>query len=154
MKCGLRRGSVSEKDLTMPLYYEQNVELVKQFSLRDKIKNIFNQLDLNSCSANAVSKQISIAADLDYDVSRLFIYYNSRLVETEYNKRSISDDGCNLRSVMKAFMKFNFLDERYYTYKTSLVNSEPSEQFYKIDNENSKFISQYRKIKLFQTFII
>ena len=96
----IRRDSVSEKDLTMPLYYEQNVE----FSLRDKIKNIFNQLDLNSCSANAVSKQISIAAYLDYDVSRLFIYYNSRLVENEYNKRSISDDGCNLRGVMKALM--------------------------------------------------
>ena len=86
-----------------------------------KSKKLFHQLDVNSCTAIAVSRQISLAGALDYDVSRLFIYYNSCLVENEYNKRCYRDDGGNLRSVMKYLMNF---DERYYPYKTSLVNSD------------------------------
>ena len=146
MKCGLKKDPDDSRDVClMPLHYEK-VDLPKQFSLRDKIKNVFQQGNMNSCSANAVSKQISIAGKLDYDISRLFIYYNSRLVENEYNKRCIRDEGCNLRNVMKALMKFNFLDERYYPYDERNVNNQPAEEYYKIADSNEKYICQYKKI--------
>ena len=149
MKCGLKKDPDDSRDVClMPLHYEK-VDLPKQFSLRDKIKNVFQQGNMNSCSANAVSKQISIAGKLDYDISRLFIYYNSRLVENEYNKRCIRDEGCNLRNVMKALMKFNFLDERYYPYDEKNVNSRPAEEYYKIADSNEKYICQYKKIIIY-----
>ena len=146
MKCGLRRDSQDERDVCMPMNFEY-IDLPTEFTLKDKIKSIFNQLDVNSCSANAVSKQIKLAGNLDYSPSRLFIYYNSRLVENEYNKRSISDNGVNLRSVMKSLMKFNFLDEKDYPYKIpSMVNVQPAEEYYKLADGNKTYISQYRKL--------
>ena len=43
MKHGLRRDSHDERDVClMPLHYEK-VDLPKRFSLRDKIKNVFQQ---------------------------------------------------------------------------------------------------------------
>ena len=146
IKCELGRDSQDERDVCMPMHFDY-VELPKEFTLKNKIKSIFNQLDVNSCSANAVSKQINIAGNLDYSPSRLFIYYNSRLLENEGNKRAISDNGVNLRSVMKSLMKYNFLDEKYYPYKIpAMVNLEPAEEYYKIANNNTSYISQYRKL--------
>ena len=113
IKCGLRRDSDDERDVCMPMYFEY-IELPAEFTLKNKIKSVFHQLDANSCSANAVSKQINLAGNLDYSLSRLFIYYNSRLGENEGNKRAIKYNGVNLRSVMKSLLRYNFLDEKDY----------------------------------------
>jgi hypothetical protein len=68
------------------------------------------------------------------------------LIDNEGNKSAISDKGVSLRTVMKALIKYNFLDERYYPYLESKKNDEPKEEYYKIAEDNKFYIGQYRKI--------
>ena len=60
-------------------------QLPKKVDLRKYMSEVENQGDMNSCTANAVAGAYEYLVKknqgADYDVSRLFIYYNAR-VET------------------------------------------------------------------------
>ena len=84
----------------------KNVIIPDKFSLKDKIEHIYDQGQLNSCTANAIAQQMRITSDNKAEISRLFQYFNSRILEdTQW-----MDDGANLRELSEnliMFMKMN-----------------------------------------------
>ena len=86
-KFGLRKSSFDEeKEQKLCFSYNPNIVLPKKYSLRDKVKFIFDQKNVNSCSANAVSQQLILSDKkevMKFVPSRLYIYFNSRLVDND-----------------------------------------------------------------------
>ena len=71
---------------------------------RKLCKNVvFDQGNINSCSANSVSNQIKLSCDnLPCHVipSRLYIYINSRMEDADENQQPcISDEGSSLKLI-------------------------------------------------------
>jgi C1A family cysteine protease len=62
------------------------------------------------------------------DVSRLFIYYNSRAKENQ--SRVLTDSGCTMTSAIEALEEFGTCLESIWPYNISEVNSRPSDRAY------------------------
>jgi C1A family cysteine protease len=60
------------------------------------------------------------------DVSRLFIYYNSRAKENQ--SRVLTDSGCTMTSAIEALEEFGTCLESIWPYEISQVNSRPSDR--------------------------
>ena len=61
-KFGLRKSSFDDTtEQKLCFSYNPNIVLPKKYSLRDKVKFIFDQKNVNSCSANAVSQQLILS---------------------------------------------------------------------------------------------
>ena len=52
-KFGLKRSKIDPKERKLSLPVCEKVELPSKFSLKSKVKQVFDQLSLSSCSANA-----------------------------------------------------------------------------------------------------
>ena len=105
-RLGLRRSSEDHRDfkLNVPM----NVKLPLQHEVI--VRAIYNQGDIGSCSSQAICQQIMALKDLSDNnyPSRLFQYYNPRLMEGNVNE----DSGATYRSAYKALAKFGFCDEK------------------------------------------
>ena len=87
---GLKKSPVDTHEKILSFTYEK-VQLPTKFSLRDQVKYIFDQGHMNSCSANAVSNQIMLSDHkglVNVIPSRLYIYYNSRMIDNGSDKYS------------------------------------------------------------------
>ncbi len=62
-------------------------------------------------------------------VSRLFIYYNSR-VKANHNSDSITDSGCSMTDSIEALEEFGTCLESIWPYDISRVNKRPNDQAY------------------------
>jgi len=85
-----------------------------------------NQYNVGSCSANAVVSNLEfleIKQGFNYtDLSRLFVYYNARLITNTHHL----DDGSNISANFEAIKKYGVCSENNYPYNVSLVNRRPS----------------------------
>jgi C1A family cysteine protease len=107
------------------------VGLPPAIDLRSKCPSVYDQLQLGSCTANA------IAAALEFDLmkqrevafvpSRLFIYYNERDMEGTVN----SDSGAEIRDGMKSVNKQGACPEPEWPYKISRFTKKPSAKCYR-----------------------
>lgn len=98
--------------------------------LRDKMPAVYDQGELGSCTANA------IAAVMEYDIkrqglpdftpSRLFVYYNERVIEGTTG----TDAGAQLRDGIKTVAKDGVCAESLWPYKLSRFRSKPSTAAY------------------------
>ena len=52
---GLKRSKVDPKERKLSLQPYEKVDLPTKFSLKNKVKKVFDQSSSNSCSANAAS---------------------------------------------------------------------------------------------------
>ena len=103
-------------------------------SLRGLLFNppIYNQGVLGSCSANATGfayqyeskKQRLLFSSAP---SRLFIYYNSRLIEWTTD----ADTGSHMRNSIKALAKYGVIPESEYPYDPSAFALKPSDANYR-----------------------
>jgi C1A family cysteine protease len=98
--------------------------------LRKKFPTAFNQLNLGSCTANAIGAAIEfdqIKQGIEIFIpSRLFIYYNERVLEgTIYE-----DAGATLRDGVKAVNKWGAPPEREWPYITSKFAVKPPSAVY------------------------
>lgn len=101
--------------------------LPSKVDLRDKCSPIEDQTTLGSCTANAA------AGALEYlenklgntpkfeNFSRLFIYYNTRILEGTVTE----DSGASLRNVVKAVVKAGACDESIWSYNPDKFNQRP-----------------------------
>lgn len=91
----------------------------------------YDQGELGSCTANA------IAAALEFDQrkqanknpitpSRLFIYYNERVMEGSVNE----DAGAEIRDGIKSVVKLGAPDEKIWPYKVSKFKNKPTKRAY------------------------
>ena len=96
------------------------------YDLTSKMPPVYDQGTLGSCTANA------IAAALQYDElkqglpsstpSRLFIYYNERVIEGTVS----SDSGAMIRDGIKAVNKVGYCNETLWPYDISKFSKRPS----------------------------
>ena len=142
-KLGCKRSKQDERNHKFCLTQrEKEILLPESFQLKvlDALK-IFNQGQLSSCTANAIAQQIQIKTDRLLTISRLFQYFNSRLLENTYNE----DSGANILDCYKALVKYKYIAESLYPYIESNVNEFPPKEIY-IEASNNKSIKGYTAV--------
>lgn len=124
-------------------------KLPSQVDLRLKDSPVQDQGELGSCTANA------LAGNLDYlkkqklhhvlDFSRLFIYYNERVIEHTTN----TDSGAMLRDGIKTLVKLGACPESEWPYDVTKFTQKPSEKDYH-DALQYQITAYYRLVTLDQ----
>jgi C1A family cysteine protease len=121
------------------------VELPKIVDLRSKMTPVEDQGQIGSCGANAgvgLLEFMDNNPDNKYtNLSRLFLYYNTRLLEGTVN----FDSGCTIRGTMKAIGKYGVCTEHYWPYTVSKFKVKPSVKAY--TDGVRRTISGYYKLR-------
>lgn len=102
------------------------LKLPKSFSLSN-LPSILDQGNLGSCTANAASNGLKILLKKnnkpEFQPSRLFIYWMTRLLHNTINE----DSGASLRYTMKSIANNGACDENIWIYDISKFTIKPSE---------------------------
>lgn len=110
--------------------------------LRQYCDGVYNQMPLKSCSANAISAALSMLGQkVGHQIvppSRLFLYYNSRVLEGD----TATDDGVTLRNAIKAAAKPGVCPETLWPYDAQQFASKPPQNAY--DGISARAASYYR----------
>ena len=110
-------------------------QLPPKVDMRSKMTEVEDQLQVGSCTANAVAGAYEYIVKknqgIDYDASRLFIYYNARLANLPKGQR-MSDSGSNIRVAVDQMIKQGCCSEETWEYSQDpkIVNSRPSADAY------------------------
>ncbi len=101
--------------------------------LRSKFNGVYDQGKIGSCTANA------LCSIYEYDTtnfrgSRLFLYYNERLLINETNL----DNGAFIKDGITCLKKFGLCEEKYWSYIIENVFKEPSKDAY--DNATLNYL--------------
>jgi C1A family cysteine protease len=110
---------------------EALVGLPRSVDLRDRCpKKVYDQGHLGSCTANAISAAFEFCLlaqqKTDFMPSRLFIYYNERVVEGTV----ASDSGAMIRDGIKSVAKQGVCPEREWDYDISRFTDTPPANCY------------------------
>ena len=106
--------------------------LPPRVDLRDGCPEIYDQGQLGSCTANAIGAALEFnqmkqgLADV-FPPSRLFIYYNERVIENSVGE----DAGAMIRDGMKSVAKQGAPHEALWPYVASKFSTKPSAAAYK-----------------------
>lgn len=104
--------------------------LPKQVDLRKTCSPVQDQGELGSCTGNAIASAIEFLDKKNnkklYDYSRLFIYYNERLIENTID----SDAGAEIRDGIKAINKWGCCYESAWPYLIDKFTNKPSPSAY------------------------
>ncbi len=104
--------------------------LPEAVDLRPEFPEVYNQLSLSSCTANAscalARHTIKKEGLPDEDLSRLFLYYNTRDIEGGAK----FDNGATLRDTFKAMNRYGVCAETNWPYLVDKVNVKPEEKAY------------------------
>lgn len=117
--------------------------------LRPHCSPVENQLELGSCTANALAgnlefmKKITLKKILNF--SRLFIYYNERTITHSVDV----DSGASLRDGIKTLAKLGACPETDWPYDISQFTKKPTDEAYK-DALEYQITAYYRIISLDQ----
>lgn len=91
---------------------------------------VYDQGDLGSCTGNAIAAVVQfdqLKEQIESWVpSRLFIYFNERLIEGTVNE----DSGAQLRDGIKAIVGYGFCEETVWPYDVSKFTLKPSDDAY------------------------
>lgn len=106
---------------------------------------IEDQGDLGSCSGNAITNAYELQVKRLYpdkftELSRLFVYYNSRLLDNAV----MEDQGAYIRDGMKAVQKFGICSEQLWPYNISKFTVRPTDECY--SDALSRMITSYQSL--------
>jgi len=145
-----KRQCLDIRDKKFHLIYKQRIveKLPNILNLRDKIKlPVLSQGDLGSCVANATSSAILFfqkrSKKREFQASRLYIYYFSRLVENSI----YIDAGCEIRTAMKAVAKYGACREELFPYNIEKFTQRPNKFLRK---EGKSLIKNFRYLAIDQ----
>ncbi len=116
--------------------------LPPKVDLRSFVPEVLNQEDFNSCTANALSIAMRITRRIqnlpDMRTSRLFIYYNERLLEGDVDQ----DNGAELRDGAKVIASYGAPNEDIWQYVDTNLYLEPIKQAYEtaVQNEAKTYL--------------
>jgi C1A family cysteine protease len=110
----------------------KKADLPSSVSLREKMPPIIDQGELGSCTACCIStalmyNRMITNATPKFRPSRLFIYYNERVVE----KTIYYDSGAEIRTGIKSVNKIGFCDEKFWRYNPAIFKRRPSKDAYR-----------------------
>ena len=149
---GLKKSKPEPHDKIVCFFTQcKQVDFPSMFSLKDRVKQFYDQLSLNSCSANAAANFLSLSDKdnkLKCNISRLYLYFCTRYVDNN-QMVPIHDQGSTLRSVFDAMGRYNYhyIDEVKYPYEIEKVDSIPPSKVFEeaITVNKCPFVS-YRQI--------
>ena len=143
---GLKRSKIDPKERKLSIGPNADIDLPNQYSLKDKVKQVYDQLAVNSCSANAAANFLSTGGNVDCCISRLYLYFCTRYIDNNY-MMPISDNGATLRSVFTALASYHVIEEVKYPYLLEKVDSvPPTKIFEEAIKINKSPITSYRQI--------
>lgn len=121
-----KRDRPDERDFR----FTPKVQPAPSADLRSDLTEVYFQLPLHSCSANAVCSALAFlghkARRPITPPSRLFLYYNSRVLEGDQS----SDDGATIRDAIKAAAKPGLCPESVWPYDTTKFATAPPQTAY------------------------
>jgi len=131
------------RDLMYSAIAPRLLELPKKVDLRPNCSPIENQGSLGSCTANALAGAVEFLEIKDdatfVDVSRLFIYYNERVIEGTVKE----DSGAFLRDGIKSLAKQGVCPEPEWPYRIPSFKKKPTAKCYK-DAKKHQITSYHR----------
>jgi C1A family cysteine protease len=133
-----------QRDYLLSAVLRIPAKLPSKVDLRPLCSKIEDQLDLGSCTANALAGALEFLEMKDKvsfeDFSRLFIYYNERAMEHSIQ----SDSGAMIRDGIKTLAKKGVCSETKWPYLVSKFRDKPTPSCY-TDAMNHQ-ITSYRRI--------
>jgi len=107
-------------------------------------KTIYDQGDLGSCTANAIAAAFEFAQTkqqlVEFTPSRLFIYYNERVIEHSVDY----DSGAMLRDGIKSVARQGVCTEDSWPYDITVFGNEPTADCYTAAMDNQ--VLSYQRI--------
>lgn len=122
-------------------------KLPAKVDLRPKCPPVFDQGELGSCTANAISNahrfdNLKNGGSKTFVPSRLFIYYNERVMENTV----ASDSGAMIRDGIKSIAKQGVCDEKTWKYDVTKFTQKPTATSFK-EALNHQAISYSRVVQ-------
>ena len=118
------------RDLLYSAIKPKAVRLPASVDLRGGCSPVENQKTLGSCTAHALVgalEFLELKAGTPFtDLSRLFVYYNERVIEGSVN----SDSGAFLRDGIKSLAKQGVCEEKAWPYKVTTFKRKPKPACY------------------------
>ncbi len=152
-KFGWKRDKVDIRDWKFKalLKHVALAEVPAKVDLTEHMTPVENQQDIGSCTANAV---VGAMEYLEWkrtnkrwlcfkqyrDLSRLFVYYNTRLMEGTVEE----DAGATIRGTVKSLAKYGVCDERIWPYETDKWDDRPKDQAY--DKALQRCVKDYYRV--------
>ena len=123
---------------------QPKISLPKKIDLRTTCSKVENQEDIGSCTAQAIVGGLEYLEYKNntnfYDISRLFIYYNERVLINTVDE----DSGATIRDGIKTLVRWGYCSEELCPYITKDFTKKPTRKAY---NEAKRhIISSYHKI--------
>jgi len=145
-KYGWKLSKPDERDVYFDFTLNKKNETNKD--LRELCPPIYNQGELGSCTANAISfayefdqiKQKEQKKDV-FIPSRLFIYYNERSMEGTVS----SDSGAEIRDGIKSINKVGVCPESMWPYNINVFTEKPSNDCYEMATKHKSV--KYARVK-------
>lgn len=126
-------------------YNPKSAELRPSVDLREWDSVVEDQLDLGSCVGNAITNCYELETNHLYpdtfkQLSRLFVYYNGRLLEgsTSY------DQGVEIRSAIKGTAHFGICTEELWPYDIGMFDVKPTPECYR--DGSHRVIPKYERL--------
>lgn len=106
-------------------------QTIKRVDLREKFPEVYDQGPLGSCTANAIAgcyqfDEMKQEEEHVFTPSRLFIYYNERLMEGTVGL----DSGARIRDGMKSINKVGVCPEDLWPYNIDRFTDAPTKECY------------------------
>jgi C1A family cysteine protease len=117
--------------------------LPPRVTLRPKCPKVYDQEELGSCTANAIAAAIEFdqmkqGRKQHFTPSRLFIYYNERVMEGTVD----IDSGAMIRDGIKSVGKQGACPERDWPYRIEKFRDRPSRDCYRIARKHKAILYQ------------
>lgn len=119
-------------------------KLAEKIDLQKQCPAVYDQGQLGSCTANAIGAALEFGLlkqrkSLDFMPSRLFIYYNERVIEHSVN----SDNGAMIRDGIKSVNKQGVCPEKMWIYDINRFADKPAASCY-AEALNHQVLSYHR----------
>ncbi len=136
IKFGWKKDLVDSRDYMYKLKIDVPIQLPSLIDLRPKCPPVYDQKTLGSCTANALAGAFQFEQikqnKINFIPSRLFLYYNERVLEDTVNE----DAGAIIRDGIKTLNRDGVCPESIWEYIIEKFNIKPTQNCYDVALSN------------------